>query len=275
MWEVLQMTELISAGFTRLFKNKVLWLLCAVMFAIGIFTTFKTDTDFPLNKVFFLYAALIGIASSVFITLFTGTEYSDGCVRNKLVVGHGRASVYLSNLIINSLAVLILCLANIIPTCAIGIPRLGLLVDETKLSLLLIAASFLLALAYSAVFTLLSMLITNKAYSAVICIILAGILLFTGAVINSRLNEPEFYEGYSYTLNGQQFSEETEPNPNYISGNLRKFVEALFDILPSGQATQINTQEAENPGLFMAYSAAIIIVTTGFGLILFRKKDLK
>lgn len=269
------MTKLLSAGFTRLFKNKILWLLCAVMFSVGIFTVLKTDTDYHLNKVFFIYAAVIGIAAAVFVSLFTGTEYSDGCIRNKLIIGHLRGSVYLSNLIVSLSAALMMVISNLIPVLSIGMIRLNGFDYGAKTLLPLVAVSLVMTLAYVSVFTLIAMLVTNKAYSAVACIILSFMLLFAGVVINSRLQEPEYYEGYSYTLNGVEFSAEQEPNPNYISGNFREFVEKLYDILPSGQAIQLNTGDVDKPLLFMAYSAAITVITTGLGFIIFRKKDLK
>ena len=43
-------------------------------------------------------------------------------------------------------------------------------------------------------------------------------MLFAGVYITSALNEPEYYQGFSYTENDVTASEEMERNPNYLSG---------------------------------------------------------
>ena len=58
----------------------------------------------------------------------------------------------------------------------------------------------------------------HKVYTAALCILLAFALLFAGVYITSALNEPEYYQGFSYTENDVTASEEMERNPNYLSG---------------------------------------------------------
>ena len=53
----------------------------------------------------------MGLVAAVFISLFVGSEYSDGTIRNKLVVGHSRMRIYLANLIVCSIACVLISLA--------------------------------------------------------------------------------------------------------------------------------------------------------------------
>lgn len=71
----------------------------------------------------------------------------------------------------------------------------------------------------------------HKVYTAALCILLAFALLFAGVYITSALNEPEYYQGFSYTENDVTASEEIERNPNYLSGAKRQVYEFMYDFL--------------------------------------------
>ena len=95
------MSKLLSADFARLKKDKVFWIGMIFMFVLGILSPVMNYIDMnrggyeiPLESSFFVYAIYIGILLSAFCSLFVGTEYSDGTIRNKIVIGHGRIQVY-------------------------------------------------------------------------------------------------------------------------------------------------------------------------------------
>ena len=46
----------------------------------------------------------MGLVAAILTSMFIGSEYSDGTIRNKLVVGHSRMRIYLANLIVCSVA---------------------------------------------------------------------------------------------------------------------------------------------------------------------------
>ena len=75
-----------------------------------------------LEGQFFEYAAFIGILAAAFISLFLGTEYSNGAIRNKVAVGHSRLSIYFAGLI-TGFAASLLCMAGYMLSClAVGAP---------------------------------------------------------------------------------------------------------------------------------------------------------
>ena len=43
------------------------------------------------------FVALPGIVMAAFCSMFIGTEFSDGTMRNKLIVGHRRREIYFTN----------------------------------------------------------------------------------------------------------------------------------------------------------------------------------
>lgn len=276
------MNKLLSANFIRLIKNKTFWLGMIFMFCIGIYATInhykemvEYDMEVALDELFFLYALIICIPLSVFCSLFIGREYSDGTIRNKLVIGHTRRTIYLSNLIICSVASVLMCISAILGVCLPGIQFFGFFHTDGKAVLVLILISLMMLLALSAILSFLGMLIQNRAISAVISILGVYTLLFLAVYLKGRLSEPPMYDSYVVTdSTGQLKAAESEPNPYYLEGTKREVYQFLLDFLPTGQGMQIASMEAVN--LYMPiYSGIILIAFTIGGIFIFRRKDIK
>ena len=75
------------------------------------------------------------------------------------------------------------------------------------------------------------------------------------------------------TLNGFEIGEPL-PNPNYISGTLRTVYQFAVDALPTGQAILLTNQELTHPGLSLAASAGLVLLSSAAGILAFRRKDL-
>ncbi len=274
------MTKVLSANFMRLKKDKVFWISLAFMFAAGIFFPVMrymdmkhTGTINPIDNAFLGCVLFIGIIMAVFCSLFIGTEYSDGTIRNKVIVGQNRNAIYLANFVTCAVVSLIMCIVFFVPYLCIGIPLLGFFNMATKIVMLFVLTAFLLAIAFSSIYTLISMLNHSKETTAVICILFAFLLLFVGGQLNKMLNEPEMNMGLVVTENGQEYEE--IPNPHYLNEGERKTVQFIYDFIPGGQVIQCISLEAANLPLLPLYSFIIILSTTGIGLIGFKKKDLK
>lgn len=276
------MRKLLRANFFRLFKDKVFLISLALMFiggaAIPVIhyidnsnnnSGWTPDTGF-LTCVFFVFVLI-----SIFTALFLGSEYSDGTMRNKLIVGHRRSSIYLANLIVCITAGIMMCLAYVIPYVCICIPLLGAFEHSVKDIVIFTAVVLALTAALAAIFTLFAMLCHNKAYTAAGCILIAFAMLFAGIRIVSALNEPEYFDAYSYTENGVTVEEDKERNPNYLSGTKRQVYEFMYDFTSGGQALQLANMKPDNPALFVLYDGIIIVIATGCGMVLFKRKDLK
>lgn len=112
------MSKLLSANFIRLKKDKFFWSGLVFMLAAGIFFPVmrymdmrQTQTINRIDNGFFGCALFIGIVMAVFCSLFIGTEYSEGTIRNKIIIGQKRGTVYLSNFITCSLVSVVMCMA--------------------------------------------------------------------------------------------------------------------------------------------------------------------
>lgn len=312
------MNRLLSANFTRLKKSKIFWLGVIAMIGFGAFLPisnymdeirFREFTDYeytnPFDNVLFGYSLAIGVLCAIFISLFLGTEYSDGTIRNKLIVGKTRASIYFSNLITNIAAALFMCLCYLGSVCAVGIPLCDKIDMEISLVLKIIAASLVMVIAFCSVCTMLSMIIQSKAIMAIISITSIFVLMFGSAIISNRLNQPKNFV-YSEITDGVE-KVISEPNSYYVGGTKRKVYIFLNDFLPTSQSIKfyqnsaLNVEEddkSENQTLntdisadedilnmieekeshlwtLVLYSSINIVITTAIGLFVFQKKNIK
>ena len=286
------MTKLLSANFLRLWKSTAFRVCMIVYAALGVLTIlgefqFQVSTGADLSvpevaqykalleKEFFQYVGIAGILAASFISVFFGTEYSDGTIRNKIAVGHSRLSIYFANLI-TGFAASLLCIAGYMLSClAVGVPLLGWFTKPASLLLWAIAGSVVMLAAFCAIFTFVAMNCSRKATSVVICLLGVFVLLIVTVVIDGRLNAPEFIQGYEMSFNGQVVNTVPEPNPRYLRGTERTVYQFLYDLLPTGQSLQYTMLNFTEPGKLMGLSGLVCAVFTGAGAALFRRKDLK
>ena len=133
------MRKLLSANFSRLWKSKTFWFLLTALFALCLALSLDKIWQVrsllaagyarAIDKRLFSEAPYIGAFQAVFISFFLGTEYSDGTIRNKLVVGHQRGHIFLSNFIVCLAASYVFLAAwwvSMIPyLTALGMPEMG------------------------------------------------------------------------------------------------------------------------------------------------------
>ena len=274
------MRNLLYAGFSRLWRSASFWVSVGVMLAVSVvelalsYQPRLMGAEGILDNRYMIFALMSGVVLSAFCSLFIGTEYSDGAMRNKIAVGHSRAAVYFSNLVVCAIAGVLVCCGYILPMMTVGIPLLGPFTMSAQSLLWFTLCAFLMTAALCAIFTLVAMLNQNKAVVAIICIFLAYFLLFLGIYLNSRLTERAVIPAREYIENGQIMVREAMPNPAYVQGAKRTVFEFLYD-LPGCQAVQLLATAEDCPVRLPLVSLAAIVVSTGVGVALFRKKDLK
>lgn len=275
------MNKLLRSNFSRLWKNKFLWLAIVFMFGLGVFITVAQHLDMVnydtlnyFDENLLVYVSFVGCFAAVFCSLFTGTDYSDGTIRNKLVVGHHRSSIYLSNLMTSIVAALTMATAFLLSYCSLGCFLLESPVASTGKMVTLVVISIFTIVAYASLFNFLSMLITKKSASAIICLLTFFGLLVLAIIVQGKLDAPEYVSDYSLTVGGvPQLVERL--NPKYLQPAARKVYQFFSDFPPTGQSVALTTYRVVHPYLMIAYSAIISVATTVLGIFAFRKKDLK
>lgn len=276
------MSKLLNANFARLKKEKVFWITVVfmVIYAAGVCMWAYSRGSGIMFDGLFLYvygfggqAAVPGIVMAVLCSMFIGTEYSDGTVRNKLVVGRTRFEIYAANFITCAAAGIFLHVVCAAGICAAGIPLFGGFAMPAEILLQIIITGVLIMVSYAALFNMLAMLLTNKTTSSVLSLILTIAVMFAAAYMIARLAEPEITD--LYNLVDGQFAVETGPNPFYIGGMARVVCQFFVNLFPSGQSLQLSTEYAELNWTLPLYSAGVIIAANAAGLCGFIRKDLK
>lgn len=277
------MNNLLKVMGRRLLRDKVFYLAITVTLVLSLYVSLsnaplmaewaKAGEDVSLEKCFFNLAPLLGLIFASFTSLFLGTEYSDGALRNKLIAGHGRISVFLADFIITMIGCLVINTAWVAGSLP-GLCFFDGFAFGWKTFALWIAVSLCSAAAFAAIFTTLSMLISNKAVSAVVSLVLWFVLLFIGSIILNELAIPETVIDFT-ALDGGYATGEPYPNPNYLTGTKRTIFETLSHILPVCPMSSMSNDEFENPVLDIVWQLAVTVVVLTAGCIGFRKKDLK
>lgn len=277
------MRRLLNAGFYRLKNDRIFQIAVLAVILASLVMLYNGTRSFhvmaengyvrPMEKYFFNQAPMMGLFFSLFVSLFLGTEYADGTIRNKLCVGHRREHIYLTHFIVCLTANLLFLILWVL-CCSpmlflIGPPEMG---TTTFLTYLAVAVGFTTAL--SSLFVMIAMNTTSKAYSVVFTVGIWMVLLLSASGIYDRLGEPELNGGMAM-INGQFVEIEPTPNPLYVAGGAQIALEHILDFLPTGPTLLMNAVEITHPARQVVFALVFTVLTLWVGLKLFRKKDIR
>ncbi len=298
------MSKLLRAGFRRYTHSLLFWFGVAVSVGAGIFGGSFANSWYYLDDTYYMVSLL---TYAVVISLLIGREFSDGIFRNKIIAGHSKGNIFLSE------TILALCaMAVMFTLCALCIVLFVtdiFSVIPFWIIALIYVGIFIITIVFVSLFVLVSCCISNKAIAGIVNILLVLALILGGYQLESMLNQPEIYEGYQMSLdeNGEMVKTEyTFENPNYIRGTLRDVLGVISDISPFNQYCSYESIFSDMPsfpelteeeykfyeefksGAYVPseetvkalttlpfYQLALIVILLGSGYIIFRKKDFK
>lgn len=247
------MRKLLAANLRRLWINKAFWI--SVIFTISMEALccylLLQQQDVPMDLLLFISLQGIGICSSVCISLFLGVEYGDGTIRNKLIIGHKRSSIYLASLFTCCVIMTSLYLSGILTAVGFGIT--SSVASQHNFVEIMIASvvGWLACISYGAIFNFIGLLSSNKARTSILMILTALLLLIVGILCYSLMMQNAFPEAY------------------------RSIVRFLLFYNPFGQTLMAMTMQTEISLELASYALSLIMIITGIGLYMFRKKDMK
>ncbi len=275
------MRNLFSVGLFRTVRSKLFYILLALTALVMAYVYYNTyrvqlGPDFSqLDLYFFQFINANIVSAAVFCPLFLSSEYGDGALRNKLMVGRTRPQIYLANLAVNCLYGTAACLAAVVAGLCVGVPLLGWFQNAGPEKILLYV---LLALATTwvcaALYTFLSMVVASRGVAITLCILLAFGLILLGQYLYLALSQEEVLTALFYTDTGEMAVSE-QPNPAYLTGFARQVYQFFYELTPGGQAYQILGMSAQSPLRLLGYSGLVFVLVTGLGLAIFQKKDVK
>ena len=288
------MIKLLRAGFFRLKKEIMFWLLIVVTIFVAGIRILTTTHNEPLDKFLYDYIVYIGLLIAIFVSVFVGKEHSEGIIRNKIIVGHNRTSIYISNLII-SIVVSVFCEFIYIAIMFFIGSKIyePLQMQISQLSIIILNA-VLIIITYCSIFNLISMLCSEITISVVMSVVIFVIMFVSEMLIGETANQPKYITSSNWD-NGVRTIVNQEPNPNYPGDDIVNCAKTIYLLLPQGQANlikdskltdsneireQIYTKEEIEENIkklyqIHIYSLIVISVINMGGLYLFSKKELK
>lgn len=277
------MRKLIAANFFRFRKDRFSWCIVGILVILSLFTVFNSARSYEalaamgyvksLDDYYFNQAPFFGAFLALVTSMFLGTEFSEGTIRNKLCIGHKRSHIFLSNFISCALAAIVLAVVWLLISALlfglIGPLEMG--VSEFA-GCIFVAIGF--AVAFAALYTVIGSLSSSKAMTIIYTFAVFVVLVIVASGLYDRLCEPEMNGGRYF--DGTKFVQmEPTPNPLYLSGMIRTVCEVTLEFLPTGQALLLSDVAIEYPVRAIALSVAFTIVTLFVGSMLFRRKDIK
>lgn len=277
------MRKLLSANANYLRKSKIFYLemiFCTLFSAWIVFINYNpeiqaTKDALCLDDVFFTMYQMLSLILAECISWTIGTEYSDGTIRNKIIVGHTRFQIYFSMLLTNIFSTVLILLLHGVVTYVVGYFLLGAF--QMKISKLLIAlfCVILTMLVFTTLFVAIASNCSNKAMTTASSLFVALVIIYIASFAGNRLLEPEMtYDGIVINMDGVQFGDLIE-NPAYVSGTARTICEFVYDLLPSGQIMQIYSLDFTRWTHWPVLSILLFALITVVGFKIFERKDIK
>lgn len=280
------MRKLLSANFARLWKSKVFWVLEGFCFGFGVFAYILVAIntrnlgqgwlEYEAHAYFYLPVLFIAVIVAFFSCFFIGNDYSDGTIRNKLIVGHSRVNIYFSFLLTVCVASVLFLLAHVLAMLSVGLPFSGAAVlTHAEFQPWRIMNVLLTAIVYAAIFTLLSMLDSNKARNVVVSLLVACVLIFAGFYFYDKVSAPEYIQLVTHQSDGSLLLQDGPPNPEYLAGVNRIVHHWITLILPSGSVMLSLDKRLGFDWRNTLCSVVMILLLTLVGISFFKRKDIK
>lgn len=246
------MRRLLYANCSRLYGSKAFRVTLILMLCLeGILSLLLLSQDSTrIDLALFVSIQGIGSIISVSLSLFYGTEYSDGTIRNKLIVGHKRTDIYLAGFLSGGMGITMLYMLWILVGMLFAV-IMQIPVTITFKCVVSGCIGWLACISYCAIYNMIGMLSSSKAKTAIICILSAFCLMFGGLLC------------YSLARQG------------LLSEPMRMLFEVLFDINPYGQIFQFMTVELSVLWRLGIYAILVIVCVNTCGIAVFHKKDIK
>ena len=281
------MMKLLRAGYRRYFSNILFWIALVASAILGVASGARLKESAMLDD---MYVTLGFLIFAAFTSLMIGREFTDGGFRNKITSGYTKGKVFFSEYIHALSACLIFTLVTAGTITLMNPSAYGNILPELLIKSII--GYLLLIVSMVTMIFVVSILISRKAISAVLALLLVIGLYSAAYEIDLALNRPEFQREMVQREDGMwELTEGTEKNLNYIDSPMRENLTFIVNVIPIGQAIQYNEWVAPlfNPlniriligeeekllNTMPFYSLGTTIVLLAGAYVVFRKKDFK
>ena len=277
------MLRLLRGNLKRIIKSKFFWLcfalyafypiLIVIVNADHMYETITSDKVLSLNYGL-EWLPLQGVFIAFICSILFCSDFHNLTIRNKLVIGHSKNNIYLANLLSMIIISIALSVIYLLLFFMIAMPVFGRFTSSASTVIWVIVNGTLMLVAYSSIMTLIAMTSKNPTVAIVISIVVLTIGALLAFFMNYIATIPPYYENYEWGENGE-FIIYLVPTEHMPSKEFQSFARFLVDCLPSGQSLQISSGGYTRNWQMALYSLGLIGATSGAGILVFKKRNLK
>ena len=262
------MINLLSMGYTRLFKSlafRISTVIMAVLPVIAVlFNYFDSKAEkVPQDGVYNIGLYLIWLLIGSFVSMFVGQDYDEKTIGNKIMAGHSRASVYLTDYIVTLSGAVLMHTAAFITATALSVPLFGMYTEP--LGDILLSQTVVLGIiaVYTAVVLFITTLVTSKLYAQGVSMAAVLALFITGNSVYDKVTKLRI-----------KAEKEDIAVTELVEKN--SMTDILYNAIPQSQADIIMEGGVpENAAKMFCIDISAMTVITAAGLLVFGRKDIK
>ncbi len=291
------MSKLLRAGFIRYFKNTSFYVGLLASVIIGVWTglSYREYDSFHKESVMGMFLAIV-----IVISISIGKEYYNGGFRNKIIIGHTKLKMFMSEWIINVVISTLFFVICSIPTIILNSESFADVATEYIIKIYL--GMLFIHIAIGIVTLFICTIISHRAIAPIVSILIVVGMVSVTSHMSARLSQDKYM--YEYIYNEETgFHDEIktdEINPYYLDEPMRSIYKFAIKVMPQGQSTKYETvlhdlngypdyddiecvfiprkstaEEQKVMDTFPLYSLGLIVFLTAAGCFIFRKKELK
>lgn len=247
------MHRLTKSNIYRLLNFKPFWITLIIINITQALLSFTlvNQGNVPIEFTLFLSLIIVGLLSPFYLSIFYGIEYSDGTMRNKIIAGFNRSTIYLGSLVIGIIATSALYFSSLLVGLSFSMKTNIFLHNNIYHYLFVCIVGWLTCITISTIFNLIGTLCMSKSKASITSIITTLVLFISGMIC--------------YSLYGQS-------SELVFSNHLFQF---LFDINPFVHGIQLLSVNVIDICKIGIYSIITIFIINSLGLYQFVKKDMK
>ena len=184
------MTKLLRACIRRYTHNTIFWIAAVLTIGLGISIAHSTRMTY-YDDALVIAQMLI---HAVMISWVVGKEFKEGIFRNKVIVGHSKGSIYLSELICGVGIAFVLYFLCAVIFVAFNFYEVPLL--PASLIVKIFVDYVLLNICLAAIFVTISCLFSQQAIIAIVNIALVLVMTTASQRLYAQLSQPQYLERY-------------------------------------------------------------------------------
>ena len=194
------MIKLLRAGIRRYSHSLVFWFAIVATAFVSLDAGMRAR-EYAVDDSCVLYLFLI---VAIVISWIVGREAAEGGFRNKIIIGHTKGQIFLSELILGSAFSLVM--AVIFFGIFFTINYYVFAYFPTDIIVMMLLNCVLAGVCLTAMLATLCCLITNSIASAIVNMLLVFAMFLGTSEVEHALLQPEYFESYSSTL--EQWTDE-------------------------------------------------------------------